>query len=124
MSNIEAEKLFKIGQEYYEKKDYLKAQNYFSKILEFNPENLSVLRKIALCYFYVKNLEQAEFILKKIIKIKINESNAILMLVHVLEEQDKVDEAIQYINLGIKEKLLDERWLIREKIILTMIFKD
>ena len=34
------------------------------------------------------------------------------MLVHVLEEQDKVDEAIHYINLGIKEKLLDERWLI------------
>ena len=124
MSHIEAEKLFKIGQEYYEKKDYLKAQNYFSKILEFNPENLSVLRKVALCYFYVKNLEQAEFILKKIIKIKINESNAISMLVHVLQEQDKVEEAIQYINLGIKEKLLDERWLIREKIILPMIFKD
>ena len=124
MSHIEAEKLFKIGQKYYEKKDYLKAQNYFSKILKFNPKNLSVLRKIALCYFYTKNLEQAELILKKIIKIKINESNAISMLVHVLEEQDKVDEAIQYINLGIKEKLLDERWLIREKIILPMIFKD
>ena len=46
------------------------------------------------------------------------------MLVHVLQEQDKVEEAIQYINLGIKEKLLDERWLIRKKIILPMIFKD
>tara|TARA_B110000495_G_C22748790_1_gene438796 strand:+ start:72 stop:371 length:300 start_codon:yes stop_codon:yes gene_type:complete len=99
VSHIEAEKLFKIGQKYYEKKDYLKAQNYFSKILKLNPKNLSVLRKIALCYFYTKNLEQAELILKKIIKIKINESNAISMLVHVLEEQDKVDEAIQYINL-------------------------
>ena len=93
MSHIEAEKLFKIGQEYYEKKNYLKAQNYFSKILKFNPENLSALRKIALCYFYANKLEQAELILKKIIKIKINEPNAISMLVFILEEQDKVDES-------------------------------
>ena len=124
MSHIEAEKLFKIGQENYEKKDYLKAQNYFSKVLELYPENLSALRNLALCYFYSKNFEQAELILKKIIKIKINEPNAISMLVEVLDKQDKVDEAIQYINLGIKEKLLDERWLIKEKIILPMIFKD
>ena len=124
MSHIEAEKLFKIGQENYEKKDYLKAQNYFSKVLELYPENLSALRNLALCYFYTKNFEQAELILKKIIKIKINEPNAISMLVEVLDKQDKVDETIQYINLGIKEKLLDERWLIREKIILPMIFKD
>ena len=124
MSHIEAEKLFKIGQENYEKKDYLKAQNYFSKVLELYPENLSALRNLALCYFYTKNFVQAELILKKIIKIKINEPNAISMLVEVLDKQDKVDEVIQYINLGIKEKLLDERWLIREKIILPMIFKD
>ena len=124
MSHIEAEKLFKIGQENYEKKDYLKAQNYFFKVLELYPENLSALRNLALCYFYTKNFEQAELILKKIIKIKINAPNVILQLVIALEKQDKVDEAIHYINLGIKEKILDERWLIREKIILPMIFKD
>ena len=56
MSQIEAEKLFKIAQENYEKKDYLKAQNYFSKVLELYPENLSALRKLALCYFYTKKL--------------------------------------------------------------------
>ena len=124
MSNIEAENFFKIGQEYYKKKDYQKAVNYFSKILKLYPENLSVLRKIALCFFYGKSFEQAELILKKIIKIKINEPNAILMLLNVLEKQDKVNEIIKYINLGIKEKLLDESWLISEKIVLPMIFKD
>ena len=124
MSNIEAENFFKIGQEYYKKKDYQKAVNYFSKILKLYPENLSVLRKIALCFFYGKSFEQAELILKKIIKIKINEPNAILMLLNVLEKQDKVNEIIKYINLGIKEKLLDESWLISEKIGLPMIFKD
>ena len=124
MSQIEAEKLFKIAQENYEKKDYLKAQNCLYKILELYPENLSALINLSLCYFDNKNFEQAELILKKIIKIKINEPNAISMLVEVLDKQDKVDEAIQYINLGIKEKLLDERWLIAGKIILPTIFKD
>ena len=124
MSQIEAEKNFKIGQEYYKKKDYKKAQDYFAKILKLYPENLSVLRKVALCHFYDKNFNQTESVLKKIIKIKIDEPNAILMLLNVLEKQDKVDETIKYIKLGIKEKLLDESWQISEKIILPMIFKD
>ena len=124
MSQIEAEKLFKIAQENYEKKDYLKAQNCLYKILELYPENLSALINLSLCYFDNKNFEQAELILKKIIKIKINTPNIISQLVIALEKQDKVDETIHYINLGIKEKLLDERWLIAEKIILPSIFKD
>ena len=124
MSQIESEKLFKIAQENYEKKDYLKAQNCLYKILELYPENLSALINLSLCYFDNKNFEQAELILKKIIKIKINVPNVILQLVIALEKQDKVDETIHYINLGIKEKLLDERWLIKEKIILPMIFKN
>jgi len=123
VSKIEAENLFKVGQEYYQKKDYLKARTYFYKILELYPENLSVLRKIALCYFYEKNFEQSELIIKKVIKIEFD-SNAILMLIDVLERQDKVSEIIKWINLGIKEKLLDEKWLIREKTILPKIFKD
>ena len=123
MSKIEAENLFKVGQEYYQKKDYLNARTYFYKILVLYPENLSVLRKIALCYFYEKNFEQSELIIKKVIKIEFD-SNAILMLIDVLERQDKVSEIIKWINLGIKEKLLDEKWLIREKTILPKIFKD
>ena len=87
MSQIEAEKNFKIGQEYYKKKDYKKAQNYFVKILKLYPENISVLRKVALCHFYDKNFNQTELLLKKIIKIKIDEPNAILMLINVLEKQ-------------------------------------
>jgi len=124
VSQIEAEKLFKIAQENYEKKDYLKTQNCLYKILELYPENLSALINLSLCYFNTKNFEQAELILKKIIKIKINAPNIILQLVIVLEKQDKVDEAIHYINLGIKEKILDETLFIREKIILPAIFKD
>ena len=120
MSQIEAEKLFKIAQENYKKKDYLKAQNCLYKILELYPENLSALINLSLCYFDNKNFEQAELILKKIIKIKINAPNVILQLVIALEKQDKVDETIHYINLGIKEKLLDESWLIAEKIILPI----
>ncbi len=56
MSQIEAEKLFKIAQENYEKKDYLKAQNCLYKILELYPENLSALINLSLCYFDNKNL--------------------------------------------------------------------
>ena len=124
MSQIEAEKLFIKAQENYKKKDYLKAQDCLYKILDLYPENLPALINLSLCYFDTKNFEQAELILKKIVKIKINVPNVILQLIIVLENQDKVDEAIHYINLGIKEKILDERWTIREKIILPMIFKD
>ena len=124
MSQIEAEKLFKIAQENYNKKNYIEAQNCLNKILELDPKNISALINLSLCYFDTKNFEQAELILKKIIKIKINIPNVISQLIVVLEKQDKVDEAIHYINLGIEEKILDERWLIREKIILPMIFKD
>ena len=124
MSQIEAEKLFKIAQENYNKKKYLEAQNCLNKILELYPENLSALINLSLCYFDTKNFEQAELILKKIVKIKINIPNVLSQLIIILEKQDKIDEAINYIKLGIEEKILDERWLIREKIILPMIFKD
>ena len=124
MSQIEVEKLFKIAQENYNKKNYLEAQNCLNKILELDPENLSALINLSLCYFDTKNFELAELILKKIVKIKINVPNVLSQLIVVLEKQDKVDEAIHYINLGIEEKILNERWLIREKIILPMIFKD
>ena len=124
MSQIESEKLFKIAQENYNKKNYIEAQNCLNKILELDPKNISALINLSLCYFDTKNFEQAELILKKIIKIKINIPNVISQLIVVLEKQDKVDDAIHYINLGIKEKILDERWLIREKNILPMIFED
>ena len=65
MSQIEAEKLFKIAQENYNKKNYLEAQNCLNKILELDPENLSALINLSLCYFDTKNFEQAELILKK-----------------------------------------------------------
>ena len=115
MSQIEAEKLFKIAQENYNKKNYLEAQNSLNKILELYPENLSALTNLSLCYFDTKNFEQAELILKKIVKIKINVPNVLSQLIVVLERQDKVDEAIHYINLGLEKKILDERWIIREK---------
>ena len=124
MSQIEVGKLFKIAQENYNKKNYLEAQNCLNKILKLDPENLSALINLSLCYFDTKNFELAELILKKIVKIKINVPNVLSQLIIVLEKQDKINEAIHYINLGIEEKILDKRWLIREKIILPMIFKD
>ena len=104
MSQIEAEKLFKIAQENYNKKNYLEAQNCLNKILELYPENLSALINLSLCYFDTKKFEQAELILKKIVKIKINVPNVLSQLIVVLERQDKVDEAIHYINLGLEKK--------------------
>ena len=107
MSQIEAEKLFKIAQENYNKKNYIEAQNCLNKILELDPENISALINLSLCYFDTKNFELAELILKKIVKIKINVPNVLSQLIVVLERQDKVDEAIHYINLGLEKKILD-----------------
>ena len=46
------------------------------------------------------------------------------MLILILEDQDKIDEAKKYIDIGLNEKLLDNHWEIKKKLILPTIFKD
>ena len=124
MQEAEAKNKFEIAQKSFDNKSYKEAQKIWSEIINYYPKNLSVLRNLSLAFYYDNNLEQTEIILKKIILINKKEPNALTMLILTLEEQDKIDEAKKYIDIGLNERLLDKHWEIKKKLILPVIFED
>ena len=124
MLEIDAKKKFEVAQKYFENKNYKKAQELWLDISSFYPKNVSVLKNLSLAFYYDKNLDQAEITLKKIIHINKKEPNAFTMLILILEDQDKIKETKKYIELGLKEKLLDSHWEIKKKLLFPTIFKD
>ena len=124
MLEIEAKKIFEGAQKKFENKNYKEAQNLWLKILDYYPKNLSVLRNLALAFYHDKSLENAEMMLKKIIKINKKEPQALVMLILILEKQDKTNETKNYIDLGLKENIIDKHWEVKKKLILPTIFED
>ena len=124
MLEIEAKNKFKLAQKHFENKVYVKAQKIWLEIHSYYPKNLQVLRNLSLAFYYNKDLEEAEKTLKKIININEKEPNAVVMLILVLEDQDKLAEAKKYIEFGLKKRLLDSHWEIKKKLMLPTIFSD
>ena len=124
MLEIEAKNKFELAQKYFEDKVYVKAQMIWLEIHDYYPKNLQILRNLSLAFYYNKDLGEAEKTLKKIININEKEPNAVVMLILVLEDQDKLDEAKKYIEFGLKKKLLDSHWEIKKKLMLPTIFSD
>ena len=124
MLEIEAKNRFKLAQKYFEDKVYVEAQKIWLEIHSYYPKNLQVLRNLSLAFYHNKDLEEAEKTLKKIININEKEPNVVVMLILILEDQDKLDEAKKYIEFGFKKKLLDPHWEIKKKLMLPTIFSD
>ncbi|MDB3931849.1 hypothetical protein N9374_02075 [Candidatus Pelagibacter sp.] len=124
MNEIEAKKIFNEAQKNFENLNYEKARELWFKILKFYPKNLSLLRNISLTYFNQANFFETENILKKIIKINLKETNALNMLILVLEEQDKIEEAKQFINIGLNNNLFNDHWKIKKELLIPMIKND
>ncbi len=121
MNELKAKKIFEEAQKKFEEFKYDEARNLWLKILEFYPENLSLLRNISLSYFNQKKFFETEKILKKILKINLSEPNAISMLIFVLEQQDKIVEAQNLIKEGLKNNILEEHWNFKMKTMIPMI---
>ena len=66
MNELKAKKIFEEAQKKFEEFKYDEARNLWLKILEFYPENISLLRNISLSYFNQKKFFEKEKILKKI----------------------------------------------------------
>ena len=124
MNEIEAKKIFNEAQKNFENLNYEKARELWFKILKFYPKNLSLLRNISLTYFNQANFFETENILKKIIKINLKETNALNMLILVLEKQDKIEEAKQFIDIGLNNNLLNDHWKIKKELLIPMIKND
>ena len=80
--------------------------------------------KFSLAFYYNKDLEESEKTLKKIITINEKEINAVVMLIYILEDQDKLEEAKRYVEFGLAKKLLDPHWEIKKKLMLPTIYSD
>ena len=93
MNEIEAKKKLEKAHKNFIASNFSLARKQWFEILDFFPNNVSVLKGISLTYYNEKNLLGTEEILKKIIKINLSEPNALTMLILVLEDQDKILEA-------------------------------
>ena len=124
MLEADAKIKFEVAQKNFENKSYKKAQELWLEILDYYPKNLSVLRNVALAFYHDDDLEKAQMILKKIIKINKKEPKALVMLILILERQDKIDETKKYIDLGLKENILDKHWEVKKELMLPTIFED
>ena len=47
-----------IGNEAYKNKEYLKAINYYSKAIQYNPQDPNFYSNRALCYFNMENFKE------------------------------------------------------------------
>lgn len=93
--------------------DFSGARKLWMKILEYSPSNISTIKNIMLTYHKENNILQTEKYLKKLLKIKFEMSDILIMLILNLEEQDKIFEAKYFIKEGIKQKLLNDHWRIQ-----------
>ena len=114
MLEIEAKNKFELAQKNFEKKNYIRAQKIWLEIHNYYPKNLQVLRNLSLAFYYNKDFEESEKTLKKIITINEKEINAVVMLIYILEDQDKLEEAKRYVEFGLAKKLLDPHWEIKK----------
>ena len=121
MDKDEAKKILETAHENFLNKKYSLARNLWLKCLEINPDNISLLRSIALTYFNEKNLEDTEKFLKKILDLNFSEPKVLTMLILVLEEQDKISEAKEFILLGLKKKVLGYHWKIKMDTMMPII---
>ena len=124
MLEIEAKNKFELAQKNFEKKNYIRAQKIWLEIHNYYPKNLQVLRNLSLAFYYNKDLEESEKTLKKIITINEKEINAVVMLIYILEDQDKLEEAKRYVEFGLAKKLLDPHWEIKKKLMLPTIYSE
>ena len=112
MDKNNAKKILQNGHQNFINKNYSAARESWLKLLKIEPNNISLLNSISLTYYYEHNLEDTEKFLKKIIKINLSEPKALTMLILILERQDKISEAKEYIQTGLNQKVLDKHWEI------------
>ena len=112
MDKNDAKKILQKGHQNFITKNYSAARESWLKLLEIDPDNISLLNSITLTYYYENKLDDTEKFLKKIININLSAPKALSMLILILEQQDKILEAKKFIKLGLDKKVLGTHWKI------------
>ena len=121
MDNNLEKNTFSIGVENFKKGNFLDAKDCFEKALLLYPENITILENLALTEYNLKNLEECEKKLRKIIELDKNKKKTFSFFLKVLREQDKVEELKKYINIGLEKKLTDNKFSIIKNIVFPFI---
>ena len=121
MNKDEAKKILQNAHENFLNKKFSLARDLWLKCLEINPNNISLLKSIALTYFNEQNLQDTEKFLKKILNLNFSEPKVLTMLILVLEDQDKISDAKEFIQLGLKKNVLDHHWRVKMDTMMPII---
>lgn len=95
---------FEIANAYRENYDYELAINYYSKIIQLNPDNYIVLNSIAVCYEFLGKNDQAEKYFKKTIQINPSYFEGLANYGNFLRSLGKSDEALSVLDKCLKLK--------------------
>ena len=121
MNKDEAKIILQNAHENFLNKKFSLARDLWLKCLEINPNNISLLKSIALTYFNEQNLQDTEKFLKKILNLNFSEPKVLTMLILVLEDQDKISDAKEFIQLGLKKNVLDHHWRVKMDTMMPII---
>ncbi len=103
------EKAFRLKEEgvrAYRKKDFVLALSSFEKVLEILPGDIEVLFWEALCLYHLGNLEKAEAILQKLLKVDTSYSLPALPKVYayILLKKKRYKEGEDFLKKVLKER--------------------
>ena len=86
---------------YYNQNAFLKAIPYYTKALEFDPTNFSIIKNLALLYLETSQFETAALFTEN--QIELYPSQAILYLVNgsANRQLNKLDMAVEYLTIGL-----------------------
>jgi len=124
VNKYSADELFKIAYGHLQKKEFEKSTQLFEKLFSDYPDNLSILRNLSYSYAFSGAFKKAEECIKKVIKIKPDEPFAYQFLASVLKSQDKINEMIEIVNLGLEKNLINKKWELQKKLLSPLIAKN
>ena len=95
---------------YYNQKAYLKAISYYTKALDFDPNNFSIIKNLALLYLETNQFEMAALFTEN--QIELYPSQPILYLVNgtANRQLNKLEESIEYLMMGL-DYIFDDKTL-------------
>ncbi len=104
VKELKADQILSIAEEQYENGDYYNALDWYNKVLEVQPDDLSVIHKIASLHYELRDMKNAASWYSKVVK-KDKENaypNASLVYGRVLKMNGDLDDAEEVLNAFIQ----------------------
>ena len=111
MSDIESKKLFLKGIEYFNKKDFLLAEDEFEKALKLSPDRISILENLAKIYYLNNNYYKSKNLLDRLIELGKDSLEIFKLKLKVLKKLEKFKELKSHIEENFNTENLNTKKL-------------